>query len=308
MVDRATWEALGPLITEAAPVPDPAIVNAEQLPKAPADDPGGPPAVTCKAWSIADADTGEVLWHEQGDQSHDIASTTKIMTAYLVMHYCNEHPDALDEKVTFSEKADKTPGSTAGVRAGESIPVRDLLYGLLLPSGNDASVALAEHFGARIDTEGDEAQSNYERFIAVMNRTAQQLKMVRTHYANPHGLSAEGHRSSSNDLVRLSVAACELPLFRKLTGCRQYGCRVIGEGGYQRNLQWKNTNQLLPIDGYTGIKTGSTGAAGACLVSSAARGDRQLIVVVLGSAASAARYSDSRNLYAWAWRQLEEKH
>jgi D-alanyl-D-alanine carboxypeptidase (penicillin-binding protein 5/6) len=310
-VNSATWEALGPLMLEAAPVPDPELVNSEQLAQQPADDPAGPPAVTCKAWAIADAASGEVLWHERGDQSADIASTTKIMTALLVMRYCHEHPEALEEKIVFSEKADKTPGSTSGVRTGERVRVADLLYGLLLPSGNDASVAFAEHFGARLDSgqdgNEDQQQASDQLFIAAMNRAAAELKMAQTHFANPHGLTADEHRSSCNDLVRLTVAARQLPLFRQVTGCRQYGCRVTGEAGYERNLKWENTNRLLAIDGYTGIKTGSTDAAGACLVSAAMRGDRELIVVVLGSAASAARYSDTRNLYAWAWRQLDDR-
>jgi D-alanyl-D-alanine carboxypeptidase (penicillin-binding protein 5/6) len=81
---------------------------------------------------------------------------------------------------------------------------------------------------------------------------------------------------------------------------------LTGEGGYTRNIKWENTNQLLPIEGYLGVKTGTTDAAGACLVSCGERGERELIVVVLGSAVSASRYADARNLYAWAWRQLEE--
>lgn len=307
VVDRATWDALGPLMMDAEPVPEPSVVNSEELPEQPADDPAGPPAVTCKAWSIADAATGEILWQEQGDAQRDIASTTKIMTALLVMRYCHEHPEALEETIVFSERADQTPGSTAGVRAGESIRVGDLLYGLLLPSGNDASIAFAEHFGARVDVGGDEKLDSAERFIAAMNRTATKLKMEGTHFVNPHGLTADAHRSTCNDLVRLAIAARQLPLFRQVTSCRQYGCQATGESGYKRNLKWENTNRLLPIDGYTGIKTGSTSAAGACLVSSAVRGKRELIVVVLGSAASAARYSDTRNLYAWAWRQLEAR-
>lgn len=309
IVDQKTWDALGPLMLEEVPVADPDAINSEKLPIRSADDPWGPPAVTCKAWTIADASTGKILWNEKGDEPLDFASTTKIMTAYLVMQYCSKHPEALDEILVFSERADKTNGSTAGVRTGERVRVRDLLYGLLLPSGNDASVAFAEHFGDRLtpdatDGQRDQAMTAYDRFIAAMNHQAAELEMSQTLFVNPHGLTAEGHHSSCNDLVRLTMAARTLELFRIVTSTRQYGCRVTGEGGYQRNIRWENTNQLLPIEGYSGVKTGTTDAAGACLVSSATRGDRELITVVLGSAASAARYSDSRNLYAWAWRKL----
>lgn len=306
IVDEATWDALGPLLMEDAPVEDPRSINAAKLTKKPADDPNGPPHVSCKAWTIADAASGKILWDKQGDKKLDIASTTKIMTAFLVMQYCQAHPEALHETIVFSEKADSTIGSTAGVRAGERVSVRELLYGLLLPSGNDASVAFAEHFGDRLGEESDQDASAYDRFIKAMNRAADELKMVTTHYANPHGLTAEGHLSSCNDLVRLCRAARQLRLFNEVVACRQRGCQLTGEGGYKRNIKWENTNQLLPIEGYAGVKTGTTDAAGACLVSCGQRGDRELIVVVLGSAVSASRYTDARNLYAWAWRQLDK--
>lgn len=303
-VDSQTWQALGPLVFEEKPVADPETINAEPLARKPADDPYGAPAVSCKAWAVADAATGEVLWKEQGDKPLDMASTTKIMTAYLVMQYAEAHPDSLDEQLVFSETADKTVGSTAGVRAGETVVVGDLLYGLLLPSGNDASVALAEHFGARLGTESDKDEPAYQRFINAMNRNAEELQLSQTHFANSHGLTAEGHRSTCEDLVKLAVAARRWALFKTITNCRQYGCRVTGPGGYQRNLKWENTNQLLLTEGYNGVKTGTTDAAGACLVSAGSYKDRELVVVVLGSATSAARYIDARNLYAWAWRKL----
>lgn len=305
VLDQSTWDALGPLMMEEAAVPDPETINSAVLERQPPDDPAGPPYVTCKAWTIADAATGEVLWHEQADKQLDIASTTKIMTAYLVIGYCQEHPEALQETIVFSKTADATGGSTSGVREGERLSVGELLYGLLLPSGNDASIAFAEHFGDRLGDESDSDKLAVERFVGAMNRTAARLQMADTHYVNPHGLTAQGHLSTCNDLVRVSRAAQGLPLFNEIVSCRQHGCRVVGQGGYQRNVKWTNTNQLLPIEGYAGIKTGTTDAAGACLVSYGIRGDRKLIVVVLGSAASAARYADTRNLYAWAWRQIE---
>jgi serine-type D-Ala-D-Ala carboxypeptidase (penicillin-binding protein 5/6) len=308
IVDRDTWQALGSLLLEDQPAPEPETVNAEQLPKQPADDPYGQPQVTCKAWSIADAKTGEVLWHHQGDQALDIASTTKIMTALLVLERCAVEPDTLSETVTFSQRADRTPGSTAGLRAGEQTTVKDLLYGLMLPSGNDASVAFAEHFGARLraaDAPPDETA--YASFIAAMNRRAAELGMDQTRYINPHGLTAAGHRSTANDLIKLTLAARRLPAFCEVTSTRQFGTQVTSTSGYRRNVKWENTNQLLPVEGYLGVKTGTTDAAGACLVSCATRGERQLVAVVLGSATSAVRYTDTRNLLAWAWRELDKQ-
>ncbi len=152
VVDQATWKALGTLITAAAPVPDPEVINAEVLPQQPQDDLVAPPAVTCKAWAIGDAQTGRLLWgHHESERLHP-ASTTKIMTAYLITSLAERDPSVLDEIVTFSSRADNTEGSTAGLKAGERASVRELLYGLLLPSGNDASVAFAEHFGTALQT------------------------------------------------------------------------------------------------------------------------------------------------------------
>lgn len=305
IVDRSTLEALGPLLMEDKPVPDPEVVNAEKLPKASADDPYGQPIVTAKAWAIADAADGKVLWGSHQDEQLDIASTTKIMTAYLVMKYCEQQPETLKESLTFSQRADNTLGSTSGLREGEQITVEELLYGLMLPSGNDASVALAEHFGKKL-AKSDSKDDAYATFIATMNQTAKQLGMSKTNFVNPHGLTAQDHKSTCNDMLLLTRAAFSLPLFQKVTSTVQYGCRVQGSAGYVRNVKWDNTNQLLSIDGYGGVKTGTTDAAGACLISTGTRKNRQLMIVVLGSAASASRYADTRNLYAWAWRELEK--
>jgi D-alanyl-D-alanine carboxypeptidase (penicillin-binding protein 5/6) len=234
----------------------------------------------------------------------DIASTTKIMTAYVVLKMAQENPQILDEVVTFSARADNTNGSTAELKAGEQVPVRELLFGLLLPSGNDAATAFAEHFGERLAPQASSTDP-LERFVNEMNRTAASLGMCATHYANPHGLTSAGHVSTAADLLLLARAARQLPLFREYVMTRQHGCTVKSTAGYLRNIVWKNTNKLLALEGYNGVKTGTTDAAGACLVSSGQRGDDELIVVVLGSATSDARYIDSRNLFRWAWSRRQ---
>ncbi len=329
VVDASTWDALGNLVTKDPAVEEPAVVNSEVLLKKDADALMGVPFLTCKAWAIADAATGKVLWGNAQNVNLDIASTTKMMTAYLVLSYAKENPSVLDERVTFSSRADKTGGSTSAIRAGETLTVRELMYGLLLPSGNDASVAIAEHFGERLAavyagvnagyqsgdkidevsavSESDEHPLDpLDLFIDAMNRAAKSLGMSKTHFANPHGLTAKGHQSTATDLLVLARTSMEMDLFRQYVGTRQHGATVVGPSGYRRNLKWTNTNRLLAIDGFNGVKTGTTSAAGACLVSSAQRDGRELLMVVLGASSSDARYSDSRNLYRWAWRQLRE--
>ncbi|MEX2175629.1 MAG: serine hydrolase [Pirellulaceae bacterium] len=309
-VGPATFKALGPLVFEDSPAPAPELVNAEQLKFQPREPLDGPPLTTCKAWAIGDAKTGELLKGSREEEKLDIASTTKLMTAYLVCELAAADSPVLAETVTFSAAADKTIGSTAGVRTGEQLSVGELLYGLLLPSGNDASVALAEHFGSRVEEASGRREPpdgatelSATQFIAAMNARAAKLGMAETHYANPHGLTAKEHKSSARDLLKLAHAALQNPLLKKIVGTRQHGTRVVGPGGYERNIVWKNTNRLLATEGYLGLKTGTTDAAGACLVACGERDGRELIVVVLGSASSDARYVDARNLFRWGWRE-----
>ena len=127
--------------------------------------------------------------------------------------------------------------------------------------------------------------------------------MRQTRFANTHGLTAEGHHASAADLTKLAHAAMHVPLFSAYVATRQRGAVLRRGDNEQRNIVWRNTNRLLPIEGYQGIKTGTTSAAGACLVSYGRRDSDALIVVILGSSNSDARYIDSRNLYRWAWNQ-----
>ncbi len=306
VVNADTWRALGPLIMEDQPAPEPAVVNAEKNQKSPPDSLDGPPFVTCKAYAIIDGQTGKFLAGDHEDEKRDPASTTKMMTCYLVTSLADKDPSVLQEIVTFSERADKTPGSTSEVKAGEKLPVEELLYGMMLPSGNDATVAFAEHFGERLADEKDKEKhlDAYECFVSAMNRKAAELGMTRTHFNNTHGLPSPGHQTTARDLAHLAFVAFQLPEFRKVVGTPRHGYTLDSVTGYKRNIEWHNTNQLLKYEGYDGIKTGTTGAAGNCIVSTGERGGRRLIIAVLGAPSTEGRYADSRNLYRWAWKDL----
>ena len=305
VVDDATWTALGQLITKDDPVPPPSIVNTEVLPKSPPLDLQAAPQVSAKAWAMYDLTKDEMLAGKAPDERLDIASTTKVMTAYVVLNWAQSHPECLDETVTYSTRADKTLGSTSAVRAGEQLSVRETLYGLLLPSGNDASVALAEHFGQRVSGSEDilTAEEAYTAFVEAMNRAARELGMNKSSFENTHGLTASDHKCSAADLVILAKAALGLPLFRTIIQTRQHGCTLVSKQGYSRDVVWKNTNRLLGQEGFYGMKTGTTSAAGACLISLSKIDGIERILVTLGSTNSDARYIDSRNLHAWAARQ-----
>jgi D-alanyl-D-alanine carboxypeptidase (penicillin-binding protein 5/6) len=279
--------------TEPAPAPKA---------KAKADALDGPPFVSAKAWVVADAKTGKVLWGFNEKEARPMASTSKIMTAHLVLRLAAAEPKVLDECVVFSERADKTVGSSAELKAGEKLPVRELLYGLMLPSGNDAATALAEHFGCRFGKEGDA----YDRFIAAMNARAKELGLKELSYRDPHGLSRE-NVSSARDLAALAHAAMKDERFRQYVSTRRHECAVTTPDGGTRKVAWSNTNKLLDVEGYEGVKTGTTTPAGNCLVACGSRGEDRLIVVVLGSTATDGRYVDARNLFRWAWVERGHK-
>jgi serine-type D-Ala-D-Ala carboxypeptidase (penicillin-binding protein 5/6) len=289
--------------TQQAAIPAPAAVSAEVQPKRPADRLDGPPFVTARTWAVADGRTGQVLWGHDEAKPVDIASTTKIMTAFVVLRLAAKEPNVLDETVTFSNRADQTIGSTSSVAEGERLPVRELLYGLLLPSGNDAAVAFAEHFGARLKPAADASAGAdpLPRFIAEMNRVAGELGLRETHFANPNGLPAPGHQSSARDLAKLTHHALALPAFASYVSTRKHGYTLSNAKGQRRDVVWTNTNRLLDTEGYDGVKTGTTRAAGECLVASGHRDGDHVIVVVLGASSTDARYADARNLFRYAW-------
>jgi serine-type D-Ala-D-Ala carboxypeptidase (penicillin-binding protein 5/6) len=319
VVDAKTWQALGPLITSDVVITDPDAFDLKLSAKEPADELDGLPFVTCRGWVVADAASGEVVGGADLDTPRENASTTKLMTAWLVLKLAAEDPGVLEETATVSHRAADTPGSTAKLEAGETLSVKDLLYGLLLPSGNDASVVIAEHFGGRFAPPEDDGATDETggtdlevrptegdplvRFVAEMNRTAADLGMSRTTFKNPHGLSARGHRTTPRDLMRLAVTMIEQGDILPYVQTRKYVGRLQSNSHYTRYELWSNTNQLLGTEGYLGMKTGTTRGAGACLVSLSHRGDRRLIAIVLGSTSSDARYVDTRNLFRWAWRQ-----
>ena len=153
----------------------------------------------------------------------------------------------LDEIVEFSQRADDTrrlDGRRSSRR--EKFSVRELLYGLMLPSGNDAAVALAEHFGSRLGKSDEWRRSDsYDCFIAAMNDKAKELDMELRTIEIPMDCRQKGHQSSAGDLLKLAIAAMKQPLFRKYVSTLQHGCTVDGPGGYKRNIVWKNTNRLL---------------------------------------------------------------
>ena len=216
-----------------------------------------PPQVSAKSAALLDGTTGECLYEKNGDQRALIASTTKIMTGLLVC----EAGD-LDRSVTVPETAAGTEGSSMYLKSGETLTRRELLYGMMLHSGNDAALTLA------ISISGSEAA-----FVRQMNRRACALNLTQTHFANPHGLDSGENYSTALDLARLAQAALQNEQFRAVVSTKSITCAG-------RTLT--NHNKLLwRYDGCIGVKTGYTRHAGRILVSAAERGGRMLIAVTI---------------------------
>lgn len=208
---------------------------------------------------VMDAHAGKVLWEKNAQAKSLIASTTKIMTALVVL----EH-SPLDETVTVSAEAVGVEGSSMYLAAGEKLTVEDLLYGLMLLSGNDAAEALAYHVSGSI-----------EAFAELMNQKADVLGLHNTRFANPHGLDSEDNYSNASDMARLAAYALENEEFRRIVSSKSYSC------GTRRMT---NHNKLLwDYEGAVGVKTGYTKKAGRILVGAAEKNGRRLITVTISA-------------------------
>jgi D-alanyl-D-alanine carboxypeptidase (penicillin-binding protein 5/6) len=225
-----------------------------------------PPVILARGAILMDADTGVVLWGNAPDTPRPMASTTKIMTALLVLE-----DGRLDDTVTVSPKAAKVGESSLHLKAGETLTMRDLLYGILLRSANDGCVAAAEHIA------GSEAA-----FIQRMNAKAAELGCTRTHFTNPNGLHDARHYTTPRDLAAIARAAMQYPEFRKIVSTPTYTIeRSINK--YDRRLKARDYSFLTNYPGAAGVKTGYTKQAGHCFVGAARRGPFTLLSVVLHS-------------------------
>lgn len=229
---------------------------------------------------LIDAASGEALYEKNPDERRLIASTTKIMTALVVIENCR-----LDEKVEVPKACEYVGGSSMYLRAGDEVTVRELLYGLLLVSGNDAGLALAYHCG----------KGSVETFVTMMNMYAQELGLADTSFENPHGLDGEQHYSTARDMARLAAHAMLNETFREIVSTKDI--TISGRSMHNHNkLLWR-------FDGVCGVKTGFTKAAGRCLVSCAEREGRQFIAVTLSAPDD---WNDHEKLYSAVFDALEE--
>ena len=217
------------------------------------------------AIALVDAESGELLYAENADVSMEIASTTKILTAITVI----ENADIFME-FTIPKESVGIEGSSIYLRTGEKWRILDLLYGLMLRSGNDAAVALA------IATSG-----TTERFVSMMNAMAKKIGATSSQFANPHGLHANNHYSTARDMAMITAYALHCPIFADICKTKTHKCQKTDENG-RGNVVFYNKNKLLySYPDAIGVKTGYTKHSGRCLVSAAERNGRKLICVTL---------------------------
>ena len=248
-----------------------------------------PPIIGATSYLMIDAKSGHELASLKPDVPIPPASLTKLMTTYVVFHAIEEGQIALEDEVTVSEKAWRMQGSRMFIEVGERVSVKNLLLGHIVQSGNDASVALAEHVA------GSEAV-----FAQMMNQFAQQLGMTSTHFVNATGLPDENHYSTARDLATLARALIEeFPEYYKFHAIKEFTWADITQPNRNR-LLWRD-------DSVDGLKTGHTEAAGYCLVASAERDGMRVISVVAGTASDKARIDGSHSLINYGFRFFETR-
>ena len=245
------------------------------------------PAIEARSWALIDARTGDVILARNGTAKLPIASTTKLMTAYVALK------EAPLGKIVEAQPYDPEYGeSLMGLRPGQEISIRDLLYGLILRSGNDAAHTLA------IDIAG-----STPHFVAEMNRYAAALGLADTHYANPVGLDQKGNYSSAHDLATLTQHLLRIPAFAKISASREAVLRSVHP---RRRIE--TINELLEMAPWvTGVKTGHTFGALYVLVGSGRRKGVELISDVIGAPSDEARFSDNLELLAYGFEQYRRR-
>ena len=242
------------------------------------------PDVNSRACVVIDRKTNSVLFGKNENSKKKMASTTKIMTATIIIEKCN-----LSDTIEISKKAAGTGGSRLGLKTGDKITALDLLYGLMLRSGNDAAVALAEYAGGDING-----------FAELMNAKALELGLTNTHFETPHGLDSNEHYTTAYELAILSNYALNNPTFAKIVGTKNY---TITINGSPKALS--NTNELLGnMEGVYGIKTGFTNGANRCLVTACKRNNIDIICVVLGADTKKFRTIDSIKLINYVFNNF----
>jgi len=242
------------------------------------------PTINSRRYAIYDRLSGRCIYGKDENKQTAMASTTKIMTSIIVVENCK-----LSDTVTITSKAAGTGGSRLGLHTDDKITVNDLIYGLMLRSGNDAAVALAIHTAGSV-----------EEFVNLMNKKAKELGLTNTHFVTPHGLDNSEHYTTAYELAVITDYALKNEIIAKVVKTKSTTISINGN-----SMQINNTNELLGnVEGVYGVKTGFTNNAGRCLVTSVKREDMDLIIVVLGADTRKDRARDTMKLIEYAYKRF----
>jgi len=235
-----------------------------------------PPPISADAVFVTDISTGTELFAQNAEEPLPPASLTKIVSALVVLERANleETVEILEEDLVSPEE------SQVGLTAGDRLSVRDLLHGMLIPSGNDATLALARHVGTAAIGEGVSPEQAVAQFVTMMNAEAAELGATSSHFLNPTGIDDEGHVMSARDVAIVTKTALQNSLFSEIVATTD---AVLGSELLPDGYRVSTTNQLLAEGIVTGVKTGTTAQAGGCLVTSFAVGPNRIVAVILGS-------------------------
>ena len=249
-------------------------------------DVNSPMTINARSCIVLDRLSHNIIYGKNEKNRVKMASTTKIMTAIVVL----ENTSSLDKTINVSKKAANTGGSRLGLKTNDKITIRDLMYGLMLCSGNDAAVCLAESIGGSIP-----------EFANLMNAKAKELGLTNTHFESPHGLDSSEHYTTAYELALIADYALKNTTFLNIVGTKNYTVTI---NGYPKTIS--NTNELLGnLNGVYGIKTGFTNGANRCLVTACKRGNMDIICVVLGCDTKNFRTQDSIKLIEYAFKNFE---
>jgi serine-type D-Ala-D-Ala carboxypeptidase (penicillin-binding protein 5/6) len=279
-------------IASTGPVGVSHIIEPESISRSAVFSVGRPPNVTAEAAFVYDPRLGLTYFAKNADMELPQASCTKVMTALLAVERGN-----LNQIITVGKDAQalvRPDSSFMGLSAGEKLSLKDLLYGLVLPSGNDAAVAIADAIGG-----------NVPAFVALMNQRAQQLGLTRTHFMNPHGLGEPNHYTTAHDLAVLAAVAMENPILVQITSTMEY---KIPRSPSHKAYDLITGDDLVPgarspYPGAIGVKPGYTGDAGYCQAFAAIRFGHLIVGAVLNEPSWEVRITDMRNLLDWGFQQ-----
>lgn len=267
------------------------------------------PNISARSWAVYDCKRKVLVAEKHESERREIASITKIMTAYTAISLISRFDINMDEsKIETPFEASLIGGTTAELEEGDLLSVWDMLHAMLLPSGNDAAYSIAEYFGMLLLEIGlPPITKSYDPvtvFVAEMNKNAKELGLSCTHFANPHGLPNVANKSTALDICKLATACMDQPVFAEIVSKQKHSCLGYDIDSHRRLFTWINTNKLL-ANGFTGIKTGHTYTAGPCLVSSFVHDSNTYVIVLLSSKTGDHRWKEALTLKEFVIQKQE---